>query len=56
VPWTALLSLTVHRAEAPQTGYPKQLTDPVAHRMVMQAEMISGDQIVHALLPQSMFS
>lgn len=33
----SLLSPTVHRAEAPQTGYPKRLMDPVEQRIIMQA-------------------
>lgn len=52
----SLLSPTVHRAEAPQTGYPKQLMDPVEQQTIMQAEVTSGDQTVHALLPQNMGS
>lgn len=48
---TALLSPTVHRAEAPQTGYPKQTVDLVEQRIIMQAEVTSDHQIVS--LPES---
>lgn len=51
VPWAALLFSTDHGAEAPQTGYPEQLTDPAEQRITMQAEVTLGDETVYTLLP-----